>query len=122
MANCASDWTWTDPAFPGSACRELDFSLIFSSVVLSILPSTIFYLAAVHHIYKLMQREISISKCKASKLLCAAKSACALLALLGNIMSLIGWMATQREEHGTGTTAVALSLPVSVSPPLCYQP
>ena len=114
MPVCASDWTWDGPAFPGSACRELDFSLIFSSVVLSILPSICFCFLAAHHIYKLSRKEIKINRSKASLLLCFAKLACAGLALLGSLVSLVGWVVAEDGGHATGTAAVALSVLASV--------
>ena len=112
--SCKSDWTWSVPAFPGSECRQLDFSLIFSSIVLCIVPSGCFLLLAGLQLYGLRGAKEVVGREKGSAMLCGAKVLSAGLAVVASIVSLAGWVSAGERET-IGTAAAALVIPVSVS-------
>lgn len=115
MPVCSSDWTWNAPAFPGSACREFDFSLLFSTLVLSIIPSTCFIILAGRHTHVLWHDDLKINKSRVSLLLCGAKMICASVAVLGSMIGLFGWVRVSEGRQASGTVAAALSVPSAVS-------
>lgn len=113
MPVCSSDWSWTAAALPGSECRELDFSLVFSSLLLSTIPSICFLVLGGYRIYYVKQNKVCIGRNKASIALWTAKLLCASLGIVGSLISLIGWL-VEGSESGYGIAAVVLSLLASV--------
>ena len=113
MPVCSSDWSWTAAALPGSECRELDFSLVFSSLVLSTIPSICFLILGSYRIYHVKQKNVCIGRNKASIALWTAKLLCASLGIVGSLISLVGWL-VEDTESGYGIAAVILNLFASV--------
>ncbi|KAJ7485129.1 P-loop containing nucleoside triphosphate hydrolase protein [Mycena galericulata] len=85
MASCAQDASFG----PGSTCRELDFTLYFEQVILSLSPDVIFVVFALSRLVYLRPQTDRLKHSAASYALLALKGFAALLAVASTIASVI---------------------------------
>lgn len=115
MSVCYDDWRLASEAFPGSACRLLDFNLAFSSLVLAIVPYTVFILLSAFRLRTLWKKQAKIeSRSFAGRCLYYGKLALATINSVGCILALIGGSRSE-EFKGTGIAALVLANPTAVS-------
>lgn len=113
---CSAEWSFASDALPGSDCRSpVDFSLVFSSLVLSIVPSALFCFIALYRILYVRKEKVKLRRSTGSNLLWSVKIISGLFGILGNIIALAGWI-SQDVESAYGVAAVVLSLLAAVSP------
>lgn len=112
MSVCFDDWSFGEPAFPGSSCRTLDFNLAFSSLLLSIVPNACFFWIGCMRLVTLNRKSIKASS--DFSVLYTSKLVCGTLVCLGATVALIGGSIGDGLP-ALGITSLALAIPVAVS-------
>ena len=115
MSVCYDDWLFSSEDFPGSACRLLDFNLAFSSLVLAIIPCTVFILLSAFRLRALRKKQAKTeSRSFGGRCLYYGKLALAAINTIGCILAIIGG-SRSKEFEGTGIAALVLAIPTAVS-------
>lgn len=115
MAPCSDDWSLVNDAIPGTECRELDFNLAFESLLLTIVPNICFLLFAAVRIWVLSRKSVKIDSSSRSAFLARAKMVCGAIAVLGNLLAIVGVTIGNETWPALGVAGLTLTLPVSVS-------
>ena len=117
MLLCRDEWSLSGPV--GSECG-FRFTLAFGSVILSILPSTIFICLASFRIYRLHLRPSVITgfEDRRSAGLIGLKMIGAAALVLANVLALIAWLLARKEpglQSAYGVLAFVLAIISAVS-------